>query len=94
MPNPVGRPRKPELKSAIVRICVELPEGWQLDLNMERGAVGVRLYDEDLNYITLPDSADKTLAEQLLEALVVAKDEVKVMEKSLTLAIDSKLPLP
>ena len=55
-------------------ICRDIPDGYELRLCMERGAAWVTLHDEEGDLISLPDAADKTLAEQLAEALIVARN--------------------
>lgn len=55
-------------------ICRDIPDGYELRLCMERGAAWVTLHNEDGDVIELPDAADKTLAEQLAEALQVARN--------------------
>lgn len=55
-------------------ICRDIPDGYELRLCMERGAAWVTLHDEEGDLIGLPDVADKTLAEQLAEALIVARN--------------------
>jgi hypothetical protein len=54
------------------RVCGELPVGWELCLNMENGAGWVKLYNPDGDCPPLPDAADKSLEEQIEDALGVA----------------------
>lgn len=56
----------------IETICVHLPPGWVIGLYMEAGAAWVSLSDPVGNIPKLPDSTDKTLTEQLNDALCVA----------------------
>lgn len=49
-----------------------LPEGWEVCLHIERGAVWVTLHDEEGADAILPDAADKSLVKQLGEALQMA----------------------
>ena len=56
------------------RVCQHLPKGWELRLCMESGAAWVSLIDEDGDEIELPDSADKSLAQQVNDALCVARE--------------------
>ena len=46
-----------------------LPEGWQVDLCLERGAGWIDLYDEDGEKVEFDTSPDKDLAEQLRDAV-------------------------
>ena len=67
-------------------VCRYLPEGCELSINFESGAAGITLLsppDSDGHYIhdgyyKLPDSADKSLAEQLNDALLVANGVIKL----------------
>jgi len=54
------------------RVCQHLPDGWELRLCMENGSVWVSLIDEDGDEMELPDSADKSLEQQVNDALCVA----------------------
>ena len=54
------------------KICAQLPEGWLISLEMESGAAWVDLY-KDGGIVDLPDPSDKTIIEQLNDALCVAK---------------------
>ena len=54
-------------------VCRDLPEGYVANLGMEKGAAWVELLDvPDHVSIPLPDSTDKTLEEQLKDAVAVA----------------------
>lgn len=55
------------------QVCRHLPEGWQLDLCMERGAAWVQLSNPDGDGVSLPDAADKSLEQQVNDALCVAQ---------------------
>lgn len=54
------------------RVCKHLPEGYVLNLAMENGAAWVELIDADGNYVTLPDAGDRSIDEQINDALGVA----------------------
>lgn len=53
-------------------VCKHLPEGWEISLAMENGAAWVTLETPAGDYALLPDQADKTLEEQINDALCVA----------------------
>ena len=57
--------------------CEHLPDGFVLSIELERGAASVDLtqviYGVDRS-LSLPDSADKTLAEQVNDAIQTAVD--------------------
>jgi hypothetical protein len=55
------------------KVCQHLPEGWQLNLCMERGAAWVQLSNQDGDDVSLPDAADKSLEQQVNDALCVAR---------------------
>ncbi len=55
----------------INKICGHLPEGYIISLNLENGSAWVELLDSNGNYV-LPDTTDKTIIEQLNDALCVA----------------------
>ena len=59
-------------------VCRNLPEGWSLVLDLENGAATVRLYEPKEKEMGLPDPADKTLVEQMNDALLVANGWVNV----------------
>ena len=54
------------------RVCKHLPEGFEIHLCMEHGAAWVKLLDAHGDSVELPDSADKSIDEQLNDALCVA----------------------
>lgn len=54
------------------RVCERLPEGYVLNLAMENGAAWVELIDDDGNCVDLPDAGDKSIDEQINDALCVA----------------------
>lgn len=54
-------------------ICKHIPKGWIISFNMEQGAAWVELLDHLNNPQELPDTADKSLTEQLNDAICVAK---------------------
>jgi hypothetical protein len=53
-------------------VCKHIPEGCHIQLCMENGSAYVELFDQGGNPWKLPDSADKTLEEQINDALCVA----------------------
>lgn len=57
----------------INKICEWLPKGWEIALLMEKGAAWVELADSDGRNISLADTADKTIDEQLNDAVCVAR---------------------
>ena len=61
-----------DLFEIVNKICGHLQEHHIISLDMENGYAGVSLTDTEGNYIELPDSTDKTLIEQLNDALCVA----------------------
>lgn len=54
------------------RVCEQLPEGYQIRVVMENGAAWVELIGVDDNCVELPDAADKSLDEQINDAVCVA----------------------
>jgi len=56
----------------VEKICKHLPEGLEIQLCLESGAAWVTLIDEDGRYRPLPDQTDKTITEQLNDALCTA----------------------
>lgn len=61
------------MQNIIEKVCKHIPDGFEIQLCMERGAAYVTLSDGDGRYRELPDSADKTIIEQLNDALCTAK---------------------
>lgn len=59
------------LKEIAEKVCKNVPHGFIISLCMENGCAWVEL-DKLGRHIPLPDSADKTLVEQLNDALCVA----------------------
>ena len=59
------------LQKTAERICEHLPKGWIISLVMEREAAWVELLKHNKRQ-KLPDPADKSLYEQLNDALCVA----------------------
>lgn len=61
----------------INRICAQLPLGWSIELCMandeSHDRAWVRLIDSRGKHLSLPNSSDKTIVEQLNDALCVAK---------------------
>lgn len=68
----VALPIGDQVQEVANRVCGHVPEGWVIDLAMENGAAWVEAFDPDGHLVELPDSADKSLIEQLNEALCVA----------------------
>ncbi len=60
------------LLAAANEICRDIPTGYEIRLCMENGAAWVTLHNSDGDLIELPDAADKTLAEQLNDAVHAA----------------------
>lgn len=60
------------LQCAVEIACKHLPDGHELLLRMENGAATVQLHDDNGERMTLPDAADKTLAEELHDAVFVS----------------------
>jgi hypothetical protein len=60
-----------KLEEIVERICKELSDLYEISLNMENGSAYVTLCGP-AGFIDLPDSADKTIVEQLEDALAVA----------------------
>jgi len=56
----------------IERLAKELPEGFVVRLGVENGSAWVELYDNDTE-VTLPDSTDRSISQQLTDALWMAK---------------------
>lgn len=61
------------LEEALNKAAAELPEGCTISVVVERGAGNVECSDNDGHVMSL-DSADKTLAEQVIEHLEFLKD--------------------
>lgn len=53
------------------KICAQLPERWVISLCMENGAAWVEMTYKERS-CKLPDPTDKTIIEQLNDALCVA----------------------
>lgn len=58
-------------------VCKHIPAGCEIRLCMENGAAFVTLTTKDGRYAELPDSADKSLEEQIKDALVCAARATK-----------------
>ena len=56
-------------------VCGNIPEEWVISLRMEFGSAWVEASNPDYEAATLPDSADKSLLEQIGDALCVAKGD-------------------
>jgi hypothetical protein len=57
------------LWNTINKLCRDLPEGYIVKLGMENGAAWVEAYFHD-DEIDLPDSTDKNLQQELIDALI------------------------
>lgn len=55
------------------RVCQHLPDGWELRLCMEKGAAWVTLHNPEGDGIELPDAGDKSLEQQVNDALCEAR---------------------
>lgn len=60
------------MEDIINKICEHLPINYTICLYMENGSAYVKLFDPLTKEIELPDTADKTLIDQLNDALCVA----------------------
>jgi len=58
-----------DMIKAIEKACEKLPEGYQLILFLENGAAYFEMYDSEYCKIDLGDPTDKSLAEQIEEAI-------------------------
>ena len=65
-----------DLEAAVQKACGELPDGWTIELHMEKGAGYVSLFGPDDKEIEL-DLSDSDLSEQIQEALMVAIETAK-----------------
>lgn len=54
------------------RVCNQLPGGYELRVVMGYGGAWLELIDGDCNDVALPDAADKSLDEQINDAVCVA----------------------
>jgi len=52
----------------------KLPKGYVVKVCVENGSAWVELYNDQNEEINLPDSTDKNLQFQVLDALVTAKE--------------------
>lgn len=64
---------KPPLEKAIDKICKTLPEEFEISICMEQGSAWVEMVDERGKLYDI-ETTDRTLSEQLLEALKKAKE--------------------
>ena len=64
--------RKDALQDIANAVCRHTPPGYVISLCIEDGAAWVELGNDGEGSIKLPDSSDKTLLEQLNDALCVA----------------------
>ena len=60
------------LEEMVNAICKHIPHGYIVGLEMENGSAVVYLTDPGGEYVKLPDAADKTITEQLNDALLAA----------------------
>lgn len=62
------------LWNTVQKLAKDLPEGFIVRIGIENGSAWVELYDtEQCSDINLPDSTDRNLQQQLIDALVEAK---------------------
>lgn len=62
-----------QLYRAINDACVRLPEGWTIELTIEEGFAGPKLYSPSYDFITPQhDDCDASLADQIKELVEVA----------------------
>ncbi len=57
------------LRDVANKVSKDIPEGWIISLQIEKGAAWVECCDPDGRRVPLPDSTDKSLREQLYDAL-------------------------
>jgi len=72
MSNIISAPGE-SLQSVAEKLCQHLPEGFEARLCMENGSAWVELSDDFGNGLALPESADKTLIQQLNDAIYVSR---------------------
>lgn len=70
-------------------VCEHLPHGFKLDLDMERGAALVRLFDDDYDELQQGNS-DMTVGDQITDAL----NEARSMVNQPPVAVPVNLPQP
>jgi len=59
----------------IVEHCAgTLPDRWIIGIGIENGAAWVEIFDQDGDKVEPPDSVDRTLSEQVFDALQLAID--------------------
>jgi hypothetical protein len=63
------------LDEALQRAARDLPDGWLIQVGVERGAAWIELHNPDGDGVNFDSSPDKTLAEQLDDAIVEACSE-------------------
>ena len=68
---------KINLERMVNIVCGHLPIGCVVTLEMEHGSADVNLIDTNGDYVNLPDTTDKTIIEQLNDALLVANGWVE-----------------
>lgn len=61
------------LGEAVERVAEYLPDGWQINIVLEKGSAWVKLIDPNYTEIDI-DGADMTLSEQVNDALCKAND--------------------
>ncbi|MDC8456905.1 hypothetical protein [Marinobacter sp. DS40M6] len=71
------QPGDNSLQEVAERVCEHIPENMMISLCMENGAAWVQLGQDKVGNLELPDSADKTLVQQINEALCVANGWVE-----------------
>jgi hypothetical protein len=65
-------PKHIPLYEAVTRACSELPDGWTIELRMERGAGWIELYDSEGNQVDFPSNHER-LDYTLIDAIEAAQ---------------------
>lgn len=63
---------EPALQDFLNLAARHIPDGYRILIGVENGAAWVNLQNDDEDYLALPDSADKSIVEQVNDALAVA----------------------
>ena len=69
-----------DINDIINKICKHLPKGYELSLIMKNGSTQIEMYN-GWTKIELGDSADKSLVEQLGDALCIANGFIEKNDK-------------
>ena len=64
----------------IEKVCKQLPKEWEIQLHLENGAAWVTLENILLEEVVQIESTDKTMEEQLNEALCIANASIYLAE--------------